>query len=322
MIGPLGFVVIGRNEGERLAACLQSLPEGSPVVYVDSGSTDGSPDRARGLGAEVVELTTDKPFSAARGRNEGFACLIEHNPGLEYVHFIDGDCTLAEGWVEKAWAALHEASDIAAVCGQRRERFPDANILHSLAEREWNTPVGVAESCGGDVLFRREAFEQGGGYNPGLIAGEEPELCVRVREKGWRIMRIDADMTWHDIALQSLKPFWTRAARAGHAFAEVSDLHKASPKRIWAKETKRALLWASFVPGLIVLALIISPIFLLGLLIYPLQVLRVGRSLGGKDAYAHAALYVFGRFPEAWGVLRYWRKRLTGRPNAVMDYKS
>jgi hypothetical protein len=39
----IGIVVIGRNEGDRLTRCLQSLQmENLPVIYVDSGSTDGS----------------------------------------------------------------------------------------------------------------------------------------------------------------------------------------------------------------------------------------------------------------------------------------
>ena len=60
-------VVIGRNEGARLTACLASL-EGQVrrLVYVDSGSTDGSAEAARLAGAEVVDLDMSRPFTAAR----------------------------------------------------------------------------------------------------------------------------------------------------------------------------------------------------------------------------------------------------------------
>ena len=53
----LGVVAIGRNEGERLRSCLLALgPQSLPIVYVDSGSTDGSPDLAVSLGVAVVEF--------------------------------------------------------------------------------------------------------------------------------------------------------------------------------------------------------------------------------------------------------------------------
>ena len=53
----LGVVAIGRNEGERLRCCLNSVVgRGLPVVYVDSSSTDSSVELARSMGVEVVEL--------------------------------------------------------------------------------------------------------------------------------------------------------------------------------------------------------------------------------------------------------------------------
>ena len=63
----LGVVAIGRNEGERLRRCLNSVVgRGHTVVYVDSGSTDGSTELARELGADVVELDLSLPFTMAQ----------------------------------------------------------------------------------------------------------------------------------------------------------------------------------------------------------------------------------------------------------------
>src|SRR5947207_307333 len=60
----LGVVVIGRNEGDRLRTCLSAVAgRNLPVVYVDSGSTDGSVATARGLGADVVALDLTTPFT-------------------------------------------------------------------------------------------------------------------------------------------------------------------------------------------------------------------------------------------------------------------
>ena len=63
----IGVVAIGRNEGDRLRVCLTSaLRDSNHVVYVDSGSTDGSVAMVRELGATVVELDLSIPFTAAR----------------------------------------------------------------------------------------------------------------------------------------------------------------------------------------------------------------------------------------------------------------
>ena len=90
----VGCVAIGRNEGERLAACLRSLLRSTrprAIVYVDSGSTDGSVALARGLGVQVVELDLSIPFTAARARNVGYEHLARTVPtDRAPVQFVDG----------------------------------------------------------------------------------------------------------------------------------------------------------------------------------------------------------------------------------------
>src|SRR5438270_7605806 len=84
----VGVVAIGRNEGERLRACLVSARRDcAAVVYVDSGSSDDSVALARPLGVHVVELDLSTPFTAARARNEGFARLQQVEPDRDFVQF-------------------------------------------------------------------------------------------------------------------------------------------------------------------------------------------------------------------------------------------
>jgi glycosyltransferase involved in cell wall biosynthesis len=76
-----GVVVIGRNEGERLVRCLQSLAQfGAPLVYVDSNSTDGSSEQAQRLGAHAVQLDLTQSFTAARARNLGVRTQARAEP--------------------------------------------------------------------------------------------------------------------------------------------------------------------------------------------------------------------------------------------------
>ena len=160
-----------------------------------SGSIDGSAQWARSQGVEVVELDMSLPFTAARARNAGFKRLWETAPDLPYVQFIDGDCELVESWPEHALLFLDLHADVCAVCGWRRERHPDQSIYNWLCDSEWNGPLGQVRMFGGDVMIRATALEMVGGYRDDLIAGEDPELCVRLRAAGWHLWRLDTNMT-------------------------------------------------------------------------------------------------------------------------------
>ena len=99
----LGAVAIGRNEGERLRRCLDSLlGRGVTIVYADSNSVDGSVTLAQSLGAEVVKLDPARQITAARARNEGFERLCQIDPAVRFVQFVDGDCEVMPGWLTGA----------------------------------------------------------------------------------------------------------------------------------------------------------------------------------------------------------------------------
>jgi GT2 family glycosyltransferase len=324
----IGIVAIGRNEGERLLRCLESIKSAASniankIVYVDSGSTDGSIAAAERIGARVVALDLSRPFTAARARNEGFAALKALSPDVRFVQFIDGDCVLARGWLDEAHDFIGHRSDIAIVCGRRRELHPTASVYNLLCDIEWDTPVGEATTCGGDTLVRVEAFEMVGGFRPQLIAGEEPELCVRLRQAGWKIWRLDVDMTQHDAAMTRLRQFWTRAVRAGFACAEVSQLHKGSPYGIWGRETLSSLFWGGFLPAAICLGSLVSHTALLGAIAYPLQICRIAlaRGIRSAESWKYAVFITVAKFAEFQGILmRYWRQ--LGRRNAkLIEYK-
>ena len=317
---PVDAVVIGRNEGARLVACLASLAgHVRRIVYVDSGSIDGSPDRAAGAGAEVVALDMGQPFTAARARNAGLARLS----GDGWVQMIDGDCSLDPGWIGAALDFAADHPEAVVICGRRRERFPEASVYNRLCDREWNTAIGRAKACGGDALMRLSALRTVGGYDASLIAGEEPDLCLRLARQGGEIWRIDAEMTRHDAAMTRFGQWWNRTRRAGHAFAEGAARHGAGPERHWVAETRRALIWGAGVPLAAMLAGLLHPAGLAILLLWPLQVLRLGwRWRGEGRAGWEAALFtVLGKLPEAQGVFGYWINQLRRRQGGLIEYK-
>ena len=289
-----------------------------PIVYVDSGSTDGSQMAARKAGAKVVELDLQYPFTAARARNAGMGILSMQDPRPALVQFIDGDCELRSGWISVALSFLEDHPHVGAVCGRRRERYPEASIYNWLIDREWDTQVGETRACGGDVLMRIAALTQVGGFNPDLIAGEEPELCIRLRHAGWSVWRLDEEMTLHDVAMTRFSQWWRRCRRAGHAFAEGAALHGHPPERHGIRETRSALIWGLGLPLAAVFGLPISSWALLLLLAWPLQVLRL-RIRG--EAWTRAFFLTIGKFPESLGAIGYWWGRLRGRSTQLIEYK-
>jgi glycosyltransferase involved in cell wall biosynthesis len=321
----LGVVVIGRNEGERLVRCLDSLHAlAAMLVYVDSGSTDGSIEQARSRGAEVVELDMQRPFTAARARNAGLDRLRQVLPGVRLVQFVDGDCEVLPGWLAAGQQFLAQHPKAAAAFGRQRERHPLRSIYNQLCEYEWRVPAGPARSFAGNVLVRDEALRQAGGYRNDLIAGEEPELCVRLRALGWTIHSLDAHMSVHDANILGFGQWWKRTKRAGYAFAQGAHLHGHPPERHWVRESRRAWAWGVVLPlAILAAALVFGPLALLLLAIYPLQMLRLAIMLPGppRERWIKAGLYTIARFAEAQGQLLFLRDRCLRRERRLIEYK-
>ena len=327
----VGVVAIGRNEGARLVRCLDSVCDGQrPVVYVDSGSTDGSVAAAEARGALVVALDMAQPFSAARARNAGWRTLLAAHPNLDAVQFVDGDCEVVAGWLDAGAAVLAEDASVVAVMGYRRERHPEASVYNRVCDVEWRSgPAGDVRCFGGDVMIRATALQAAGGYDPSVIAAEDDELGVRLRAcTGGRFVRLPRDTTLHDADMHSAAQWWQRAKRCGHGYAQVNHLHGAPPERYFASNLRRSLLWGLVVP---VGALALAPPTLglsLGLFArYPLVAARTalrtrrqGFPLG--HALAWGGSVALAPFPEAQGALKFKRDRARRAAPQIIEYKS
>jgi GT2 family glycosyltransferase len=240
------------------------------------------------------------------------------------VQFVDGDCEVVGDWLPRAKAFLDAQPKVAVVCGRRRERFPQRSIYNLLCDLEWDTPIGEAKACGGDALMRTDAFAAASGFRPDLIAGEEPELCVRLRATGWKVWRLGEEMTLHDAAMTRFGQWWKRTLRAGHAFAEGAFLHGAAPEQHWLQESRRAWVWGLGVPlATIIASLMLGWFGLLVLLIYPLQVVRLARrgDRSARENWLQAFFLVLGKFPEMLGQVKFLLNRFGAGKAALIEYK-
>lgn len=330
----IGAVAIGRNEGDRLKACLLKLVEHfSSIVYVDSGSTDGSVSFAKSIGVHVLELDTRIPFNAARARNAAWKQLTSSHPQLEWMQFVDGDCELVDGWLEAALRTFESSSKTAIVCGRRRERFPKASIYNRMMDLEWNTPIGPAEACGGDSLVRVQALRDVGGFNETVAAGEEPEMCKRLRETGWEIVRIDAEMTLHDAAMKQFSQWWRRQRRSGYGALDVTQRfgltsfrHELRSARAWTMgwimiTVTMALGFAWFL-GWIGIGIGL----LAGISMFATQVFRIAwrqrHSWSGMiESLQYASILMISKFACMHGQLLWWLDHWNGRHSRQIEYK-
>lgn len=320
-----GVVVIGRNEGDRLRVCIDSVSDvAAAIVYVDSGSSDGSVAMVRERGMEVVELDMSMPFTAARARNAGWRRLREIAPEIPYVQFVDGDCEVVEGWLRNGTAFLDAHRDVVVVCGRRRERYPQHSVFNQLCDLEWDTPIGLARACGGDAMMRLDAIAAVDGYRSDLIAGEEPELCVRLRRNGGTVWRLSNEMTLHDAAMTRFSQWWNRTRRAGYAFAWGAWLHGAPPERHYRSQAVRALVWGFLFPVAVLATSTTYPACLTLLVVYVFQLIRIAlrdRRSSIRLRWVRALFLVLGRFPEAIGLLGFVVDKVSGRRSVLIEYK-
>lgn len=325
----VGIVVIGRNEGERLSRSLISvLQNGSPVVYVDSGSEDGSVQTAKSLGAQTVVLDPARPFTAARARNAGFHYLTSRHPELEFIQFVDGDCEIASRWIHAAAGYMASHPEVGAVCGELTERDARSSIYKRLCAMEWKGPIGRINKTGGIALVRVRVLKIEGGYDDRLVAGEEAELCARLRGAGWEICRIAHAMAVHDADIGSFGQWWRRSIRSGYAYAVGVGYHRPSRHRHQIREAASIMVWAGVLP--LFSALLAWPtnglsLLLLGL--YGLLWCRIARNRQKQDDMAgDAALYatfcVIAKFAQLIGLVIYLRGRLTGSSTGLVQTRA
>jgi len=329
LMNDVGAVVIGRNEGARLTRCLSSaISQRVESVYVDSGSTDDSLESARALGVDCVELDMSRSFTAARARNAGFERLLQKFPSVRFVQFVDGDCELVDGWLGAAARALDENPKLAAVCGRLTERFPEASVYNKLCDMSWDGPIGDVESCGGNAMYRAEAFGQVSGFSPELIAGEEGDLGLRLRRSGWEIRRIDAAMALHDSEMFHFSQWWTRSVRTGLGYAQGAWRHGRGQERYLVRETRRIWFWGVLLPAVSVGAAVPTAGVSLGLLgAYPASVARTyarqrKRGRRRSDAMSYSVFCMLGKLPELQGALQFHIDRVRGRPSSLIEYRA
>jgi glycosyltransferase involved in cell wall biosynthesis len=206
----VSIVIIGRNEAGNIQKCVESVLEIEypqellEIIYVDTGSTDGTQNIARTMGVKVVEELNKLP-SAALARNKG---LAESNNRI--VHFLDGDMVIDPGYLKKAVRRLGNG-DIACVFGRVIERHANTNWISRMLNIDWKMKKeGYINAPGGGGTFTTTALKEIGGYNGSLVLAEETDVGIRLRNVGHSIYMINDIMAAHDYGVNTVSELCKR----------------------------------------------------------------------------------------------------------------
>ena len=302
--------------------CLDSLAgQVDHLVYVDSGSKDSSVHEAASRGALVVELDPSRPFTAARARHAGVVALGETDAA--FLQFVDGDCSVDKAWVTEAVKAMKADPALGLVTGWRSEVDPDRSVFNALCDYEWHRPAGEIVACGGDMMVRRAAYDEAGGFNARVIAAEDDEFCLRLGKAGWKLVRLALPMTTHDANMTRFSQWWRRAVRSGHGFAQVGHLHPG----YFAAEKRRVWTYGVIFPAVMVALLILWPAALILIFAaYLLSYLKTAKGLRqgglrGATVWKQSFFLSLSKVPNAIGMgIFHWR-RAFGKNMEIIEYK-
>lgn len=312
----IGVVIIGRNEGKHLKECLIPLAgQKSPILYVDSASSDNSVAIARQSGVEVLQLDASCPMSPAIARNSGAKRILELNPHLQYIQFVDGDTVLEKNWLSEGQKIFKERNDVAIVSGDLKEKNDTSSIYKQVSSMEWMRHPGEIQHCGGNCMVRATIFRNVKGFNTDILSGEDTEFCLRIRRLRWKIFHTPQIMGVHNSHVDTFPTFWKRSMRTGYAYQQISQMYINDPEKLFVKENRSNWIFGGLIP---LAALFLIPFTsgwsLLLLLAYPLLIvkiyLNINQQIPPKMAFLYSVHCAMMKIPGFIGALQFiFRKK-------------
>lgn len=196
----LTAVIIGRNEEQFIAKSIRSVLAAQPllagieVIFVDSASTDRSVEIASEFPIRILQLRREWPLCVAAGRYIGYV----HSHG-DYILFLDGDAEVDKDWLAEAIAFMDKRFEYGAIAGVLDEVYITLENVHvggevNVFRQNLAKPFIECKTLGGIALYRRTALEKSGTVNPHLPTAEDHELCLRLRNAGYKLVKLPSRM--------------------------------------------------------------------------------------------------------------------------------
>lgn len=228
---PVTAVIPARDGGESLVDLVRVLAAEGPVIVVDDGSRDGSPDRAAAAGARVVPKVGDA--GPAGARNAGLLAAE-----TDLVALVDADCVLAPGW-RAGLAGLLDADPSLAIVAPRVRGGSGPSAIGRYERVAAPLDLGADPSLvgpghrvsylpGAALLVRRQALLDLGGFDEAMRFGEDVDLVWRLRAAGWRARYVPSREVLH-LPRESLGGFARQ--RAGYGSSAPGSCGAMAPPR-------------------------------------------------------------------------------------------
>lgn len=203
-------VLVTCNSSPYIESCLKSIPlDVVRVIVVDNGSTDGTQDIVKRFfpTVELIEnganLSYGPSFNVAFPRTQTqyivlsnadvvysqgaiqtlVDFLIAHaDVGVTAPQFLypDGAWQISYGDIPSIWTGLRDATGVNSIRRWVRRLF------WRIVDRK---PKDVPYVSGAVLVFRRRAVEAVGGFDEAFFFYcDESDLCIRLRQAGWRVV--------------------------------------------------------------------------------------------------------------------------------------
>jgi GT2 family glycosyltransferase/radical SAM superfamily enzyme YgiQ (UPF0313 family)/Flp pilus assembly protein TadD len=180
------------------------------VILVDNASTDGTEEFLRTLSGDVRIIRNQSNTGFGHACNQGARAADG-----EYLVFLNNDTIPLEGWLTALIDDIEAHPDVAVVGSKLL--YEDGTIQHAgvAFSRVTFSPYHIYRGFPADsppvnrrrelqcvtaacMLVRREVFESSGGFDEGYRNGfEDVDLCLKIRERGWRIVYQPKSVLYH-----------------------------------------------------------------------------------------------------------------------------
>ncbi|MBA1157006.1 glycosyltransferase [Microvirga mediterraneensis] len=246
----VSVIIKALNEETNIARAIESSLEavkivGGEVILADSLSSDRTVEIASAYPIKIVQLTDAADRCCGAAPQLGF----QYCSG-EFIYLLDGDMAIDLSFLPAALKALQDDKGLAGVGGIVQDMNLDSLEFASRAARaKADLKPGEVDRLDGGGLYRRSALESVSYFTDrNLHAFEEFELATRLREKGWRLSRIDRLAVEHyGYEIGAYQLLWRRVT-GGYALGS-GELLRAMIGRSSFLETVRKIrtLWTSAV---------------------------------------------------------------------------
>lgn len=307
----VSLVVIGKNEANNLEDTFNAIlkmdypPEKIEIIYVDTGSADKSVQIATQYAHRVFVEQSRWPTSGL-ARNRG---LIEAKH--EIIHFIDGDISISKDYLKQAVNRIL-LPEVDAVTGYFVEKRTDKffNRIMDIRRDGINHQERFCESTNGGGTYLKSKLLLVNGYDERILKGQESDLGIRYREKGFRILFIDQIQGVHNFDINSVVDFmrfkYYYGKSGGYLLKAKSDVNDYIRS---IQKAAQKILISNFFSLFVIITGLVSGIYLipvayylarLGLLFYKVKL----KQKKSNRALLHDLVQYFFLFSAFFGVLK------------------